>query len=767
MGKGVNNMDYCEIPYIIAGNGVINEVGDLFAQLTGYKKEHFINKSLSEFCDILRINSPSKLCSIDEEYYYLFTSSYEPVEVAISFQCENSNNQRIYCFIRKNIEIIDRFPYVNHVLSDNKTGLAIYSSPDFTLLKANQKFMDSLDEPYNKKKGCIGRPLREIVKGFEYSEIIKVWDNVLQEKESFYSEEIKCNNSVKGETYWNLSLVPVVIDEKIKYLVQRIDDITEKVKSRKIIEKQKEIIEEQNRRLQVIIDNISEGVCAADLDGRFILLNSEAKKYVYRSETISSLQDAYNDIIYADMESRRIPYDEMPLQRSLRGESVRNFKSAIKFPEKEIIIECNSSPIYDHDGNITMALSCTHDITELVQSKKIIEEQIEMLRHIIQDLDLPFIRLSYPELKILEINKRTYKIIKALDPSVKWINNEKEYNIKDIFPGVFTDDFHTRMNAAVKNGDICYYKNLRLDVNHEETYINMICQPVIGLNDVVELVIIIVDITSEVKKTKDMEKLLKQQEEFFANISHEFKTPLNIIYSTIQLFNIYLKGGSLDDKRQIFERYLKSITQNCCRLLKLINNIVDLSKIDAGFYELNLSNNNIVQVVEDIVMSAADYVQTRGLNLTFDTNVEERFIACDPEKIERMVLNLIANAVKFSDPGNDIYVNILDKGDYIEISVRDNGIGIDKTDLDMIFDRFAQVDKSLSRNAEGTGIGLSIVKSFTELHGGKVLVESEFGKGSRFTVTLPARCIENENNSCSRALISNDDVARIELSDIV
>jgi signal transduction histidine kinase len=117
--------------------------------------------------------------------------------------------------------------------------------------------------------------------------------------------------------------------------------------------------------------------------------------------------------------------------------------------------------------------------------------------------------------------------------------------------------------------------------------------------------------------------------------------------------------------------------------------------------------------------------------------------------------------------GNEVYVNVLDKGDFVEISVEDNGIGIDKADLDMIFERFTQVDKSLSRNAEGTGIGLSIVKSFTELHGGNVRVESEFGKGSKFIVTLPARCVEKGNNLRSRALISNNDVIKMELSDII
>ena len=167
-----------------------------------------------------------------------------------------------------------------------------------------------------------------------------------------------------------------------------------------------------------------------------------------------------------------------------------------------------------------------------------------------------------------------------------------------------------------------------------------------------------------------MEKILKSQEEFFANISHELKTPLNVIYSTVQLFNMYCNNGSLDEKKDSIIKYIDSMMQNCYRLSKLINNIVDLSKIEAGFFELNLSNNNIVEVVEEIVMSVTDYTDSKGLNIIFDTDIEEKIIACDPEKIERIVLNLISNAIKFSDEGNEIFVDIKDKNEFVEISVK-------------------------------------------------------------------------------------------------
>ena len=201
----------------------------------------------------------------------------------------------------------------------------------------------------------------------------------------------------------------------------------------------------------------------------------------------------------------------------------------------------------------------------------------------------------------------------------------------------------------------------------------------------------------------------KTQREFLANISHELKTPLNVICATAQLSKMYCTSGSLDEKKDSIIKYMDSITQNSYKLSKLINNIVDSSKIEAGFFELHLSNNNIVEVVEEIVTSVINFTTSKGLNIIFDTDIEEKVIACDPEKIERVVLNLISNAIKFSNKGGEIFVEVKGKNELVEISVKDNGIGIEEKDLDMIFDRFKQVDKSLSRNAGGTGIGLSLV----------------------------------------------------------
>ena len=229
---------------------------------------------------------------------------------------------------------------------------------------------------------------------------------------------------------------------------------------------------------------------------------------------------------------------------------------------------------------------------------------------------------------------------------------------------------------------------------------------------------------------------------------------------------MYCKSGSLDKRKDLIIKYIDSMKLNSYRLSKLINNIVDLSKIEAGFFKLSLSNNNIVDVVEQIVMSVTTLTESKGLNIIFDTNVEEKIIACDTEKIERIVLNLLSNAIKFSDEGDEIFVQIKDKNEFVQISVKDNGIGIEDEYLDMIFDRFKQVDRSLSRNTEGTGVGLSLVKSIVELHGGNIHAQSEFGKGSKFTVMLPSKKVIQEDMIYSSRMGSGDENIRVELSDI-
>ncbi|MBL4938438.1 PAS domain S-box protein [Clostridium sp. YIM B02515] len=255
----------------------------------------------------------------------------------------------------------------------------------------------------------------------------------------------------------------------------------------------------------------------------------------------------------------------------------------------------------------------------------------------------------------------------------------------------------------------------------------------------------------------------KLKTEFFSNMSHELRTPLNILLSSLQLIEMYTERENNINIKSI-RKYTGIMKQNCYRLLRLINNLLDITKIDSGFYQLNMCNHDIVKVVEDITQSVAEYIKGKDIEVVFDTDVEEKIIGCDADKIERVILNLLSNAIKFTKPGGRIEINIHDSLDSINITVRDTGSGIPKDKINNIFDRFIQADKSLSRRSEGTGIGLALVKSLIEMHGGSISVTSNYGEYTQFSIFIPARFLSTDEKSiiCNASASNKFDNERIE-----
>ena len=248
----------------------------------------------------------------------------------------------------------------------------------------------------------------------------------------------------------------------------------------------------------------------------------------------------------------------------------------------------------------------------------------------------------------------------------------------------------------------------------------------------------------EIIKAKDKaEEINRLKSYFISNISHELKTPINVILCAAQLleskkvdnYNINNKNNTID-----------IIKDNSYRLIRLINNIIDVEKGEVEELTLNLKKDNLVSLIEDIVTSVIPYAKRKELNLIFDTEEEEIIMDMDIEKIERIILNLLSNAIKFSNENGNIYIRIMLNNDDVDIVVEDEGIGISKDDIPYIFDKFIQVDNTFNRKNEGSGIGLAIVKSFIEIHNGKIMVESQVGKGTKFIVKLP-KIINNEDTT--------------------
>jgi len=239
--------------------------------------------------------------------------------------------------------------------------------------------------------------------------------------------------------------------------------------------------------------------------------------------------------------------------------------------------------------------------------------------------------------------------------------------------------------------------------------------------------------------------------------------------SGLQLLDIYVKSGDVTFKNHEQEQKLVYVRQSGLKLLKLINNLIDLTKLDAGYFNTNFEKRNIIQVIEDITMSVVEFSKSRGIDLIFDTNEEDVFMSVDSEKMDRIMLNLLSNAIKFTPAGGTIFVNINCDSSNIVVSIKDSGIGIPKEKQESIFDRFTQVNSSLSRHNEGSGIGLSLVKSLVELLGGTITLESETNQGCKFTFKLPIKIVDDSKSSVdisSHNLQKNTDKILVELSDI-
>lgn len=273
------------------------------------------------------------------------------------------------------------------------------------------------------------------------------------------------------------------------------------------------------------------------------------------------------------------------------------------------------------------------------------------------------------------------------------------------------------------------------------------------------------DISDEISLELELEKFKvydKEKSEFISNISHELRTPLNIFYSTVQLLDRMSENETLDFKL-MYKKYKKPLHVNCKRMLRLINNVMDISNIDTGILKPSFGNYDIVSISEDITLSVVNYASLKSINIQFDTNVEEHIIKCDPTMIERILLNLLSNAIKFSEKNKNIYVDLNVEDKWVQIEVKDEGIGINDNVKHIIFDKFVQVDKSFTRMNEGSGIGLSIVKSMIDLHNGNISVESEVNVGSTFKILLPNECL---NDSYFETYDINNSSTELELSDI-
>jgi signal transduction histidine kinase len=257
----------------------------------------------------------------------------------------------------------------------------------------------------------------------------------------------------------------------------------------------------------------------------------------------------------------------------------------------------------------------------------------------------------------------------------------------------------------------------------------------------------------------------KVQEDFILNISHDLRAPLNIILSILQCYKDEYRN--IENIEQC-QKHMESIKRNGYKILKLVNNLIDTTKLEKKHYNIKRENLDIINLIEWNISSIDKYAKQKDISLVFDTNVEECIMAIDPEAIDRIITNLISNAIKFSPHGSSIYINAWKNVKELMISVRDEGTGIPKEEQEAIFNRFIQSSKNKRNENSGSGIGLDLVRYLTKAHNGKIELKSQENNGSEFIIKLPIEILKSNEIKKDKYLNAKSkvEVLELEFSDI-
>jgi signal transduction histidine kinase/CHASE3 domain sensor protein/CheY-like chemotaxis protein len=262
------------------------------------------------------------------------------------------------------------------------------------------------------------------------------------------------------------------------------------------------------------------------------------------------------------------------------------------------------------------------------------------------------------------------------------------------------------------------------------------------------------------ESNRRLEEVSLSKSDFLANMSHELRTPLNSVIGFSEVLQDQM-FGPINEKQQ---EYVENILTSGRHLLSMINDILDLSKVESGNIELGLGTVSLRETIETSLMMLREKALKGGINLRMNLSQQaDVYIVADQRKLKQIMFNLVSNAVKFTPAGGSVDINAERDGDFIQITVADTGIGIQEQDIPKLFKPFTQLESVYTKEFEGTGLGLALTRQLVELHGGRVWVKSEFGSGSRFCFTIPLVPIETKESSGIRPNSSTIQAATVLL----
>ncbi len=517
--------------------------------------------------------------------------------------------------------------------------------------------------------------------------------------------------------------------------------IEERIKAETALEEQQQHLQQSSRKLQTVIDTIGDGITLSDSSGHYSIYNRQMEQITGYSMAEANSCDSFMHLLYPDPLAQREVLNELALLIKL-GEN-RNVETSITTKGGGRRTLSISSVVLELEGK-KQFLTAWHDIT----SRKHLTDALIA---------------SERQLSIITRNAGEAIIMMNGKGQVSYWNPAAEAIFGYTMEEVVGHDLHQllapqRYHESLRNG-IAYWQRssegpaigrsielfgLRKDGSEFPLELTLSS---VSLNDGLTAIGIVRDITERRRVAEELQRAKESAEaasqaksNFLANMSHELRTPLNSIIG----FSELIHDGITGPVSQLQQDYLGNVLTSSRHLLQIISEILDLSRIEAGRLKLEPAPCSLNELLQQVQSIFSEQFTRREVALQYVTKHPDGLIlVVDEVKLRQVVINLLSNALKFTDTGGEVrVVTSVVEADQLQqliIEVSDTGIGIREEDLPKLFQEFSQIEPAMTRNREGTGLGLALSKRLIELHGGSITVTSRFGVGSSFTVSLPIR----------------------------
>lgn len=493
------------------------------------------------------------------------------------------------------------------------------------------------------------------------------------------------------------------------------------------IESAQVALRESEEKYRSIIENISDIIYRCDWKGNFIYMSDSGLRHL--GYTIDELvQLNHMDLIHPDMKEEMFDFYKSQLEGKIPE----------TYNELQIIAKDGSSgwigqivKLVENKSGDSEFLCFARNITELKKAEMALRESEEKHRMILDNVeDIVFI--CGFDGKFIFVNRACERVTGyTVDEFVgrtylHFIHNDDRKKEYDMY-----------MWQVNENIDYTYHEYRVVKKDGSTGWMSQTTKMDRDGNGQVIFYGIARDVTDRKKAEEARRELEDQKSRFFANVSHEIRTPLTLILSPLES---YLQG---DYRKKIDRDFFENLYRNGLRLLKLINNLLDFSKLEAGRMPMRVVDLDIARFMENYLVSLQSTCESRGISLSLQAPDKVRDLYADSEKIDKVFMNLLSNAIKFTEKGGAITVKIHDDGVFCYVEIEDTGHGIPSGSIEKIFERFGQADTSMTRRQTGTGIGLALARELVEMHGGTITVRSRFienfpeDHGTVFMVTLP------------------------------